>query len=365
MIKYLGSKRALVPLIQAPRERGCRSLSACDLFAGTTRVGQALRRLGLDGALQRSRHLLGRARPGLHRRRRHASTGLRLARDPRRALGRSRAATATSARFSAAGRAISSLTTGAASTRSATRSSGYALRRSSGASCSPRCSRRPTGSTARPVCRWPTSRVGAALAQRARAAPARARSTGPAGQRQLPRRERRSPASSTSTSSTSTRPTTSTRSSPTTTSGRRSCAGTLPATYGVAAQAGRLPRAQERLQLARRRAGGARRADREPARALADRLGERRGLPLARSGDRASARRARRRVARIDVDAKRYVGRRSASTTPPENGRRRLASAKPRAPVPRRPRPRLVEAARRGGSGRRPRGRGEREDETA
>jgi len=47
MIKYIGSKRTLVPLI-----RLVASLlpvrSACDLFAGTTRVGQALRGLGLD-----------------------------------------------------------------------------------------------------------------------------------------------------------------------------------------------------------------------------------------------------------------------------------------------------------------------------
>jgi adenine-specific DNA-methyltransferase len=46
VIKYLGSKRTLVPLI----ERVVAQLpvrSACDLFAGTTRVGQALRRQGL------------------------------------------------------------------------------------------------------------------------------------------------------------------------------------------------------------------------------------------------------------------------------------------------------------------------------
>ncbi len=46
MIKYLGSKRALVPLI---RETVLRLpvRSVCDLFAGTTRVGQALREAGL------------------------------------------------------------------------------------------------------------------------------------------------------------------------------------------------------------------------------------------------------------------------------------------------------------------------------
>jgi len=47
MIKYIGSKRTLVPLI-----RLAASLlpvrTACDLFAGTTRVGQALRGLGFE-----------------------------------------------------------------------------------------------------------------------------------------------------------------------------------------------------------------------------------------------------------------------------------------------------------------------------
>ncbi|MDE3070460.1 MAG: DNA adenine methylase [Acidobacteriota bacterium] len=46
MVKYIGSKRLLVPVI----ERLARRLpitTACDLFAGTTRVGQGLRRAGL------------------------------------------------------------------------------------------------------------------------------------------------------------------------------------------------------------------------------------------------------------------------------------------------------------------------------
>ncbi len=47
MIKYLGSKRRLVPLIQ--RIVGELPVStACDLFAGTTRVGQGLRRIGIE-----------------------------------------------------------------------------------------------------------------------------------------------------------------------------------------------------------------------------------------------------------------------------------------------------------------------------
>ena len=46
MIKYLGSKRTLVPRIERI-VRGLPVASAADLFAGTTRVAQALRRLGL------------------------------------------------------------------------------------------------------------------------------------------------------------------------------------------------------------------------------------------------------------------------------------------------------------------------------
>jgi adenine-specific DNA-methyltransferase len=46
VIKYIGSKRTLVPLIAAVAGR-LPVRTACDLFAGTTRVGQALRGLGL------------------------------------------------------------------------------------------------------------------------------------------------------------------------------------------------------------------------------------------------------------------------------------------------------------------------------
>jgi adenine-specific DNA-methyltransferase len=46
LIKYIGSKRTLVPLIASVAAR-LPVKTACDLFAGTTRVGQALRRLGL------------------------------------------------------------------------------------------------------------------------------------------------------------------------------------------------------------------------------------------------------------------------------------------------------------------------------
>jgi adenine-specific DNA-methyltransferase len=47
VIKYIGSKRTLVPLIRAVAAQLPVRI-ACDLFAGTTRVGQALRALGLE-----------------------------------------------------------------------------------------------------------------------------------------------------------------------------------------------------------------------------------------------------------------------------------------------------------------------------
>lgn len=47
MVKYIGSKRTLVPLISQVAAR-LPVQTACDLFAGTTRVGQAFRRLGLE-----------------------------------------------------------------------------------------------------------------------------------------------------------------------------------------------------------------------------------------------------------------------------------------------------------------------------
>ena len=45
MIKYIGSKRAIVPMLEGLARRLPIS-SVCDLFAGTTRVGQAFRRAG-------------------------------------------------------------------------------------------------------------------------------------------------------------------------------------------------------------------------------------------------------------------------------------------------------------------------------
>jgi adenine-specific DNA-methyltransferase len=46
VIKYLGSKRTLVPLL-SELARALPIRTACDLFAGTTRVGQAFRRAGV------------------------------------------------------------------------------------------------------------------------------------------------------------------------------------------------------------------------------------------------------------------------------------------------------------------------------
>jgi adenine-specific DNA-methyltransferase len=47
VIKYIGSKRTLVPLIEQVVAR-LPVATACDLFAGTTRVGQGMRRAGLE-----------------------------------------------------------------------------------------------------------------------------------------------------------------------------------------------------------------------------------------------------------------------------------------------------------------------------
>src|SRR5689334_11498675 len=46
MVKYIGSKRALVPAIEQLARR-LPIETVCDVFAGTTRVGQSLRQAGL------------------------------------------------------------------------------------------------------------------------------------------------------------------------------------------------------------------------------------------------------------------------------------------------------------------------------
>lgn len=47
MIKYIGSKRTLIPLLEKVVAR-LPVRTACDLFAGTTRAGQGMRRVGLE-----------------------------------------------------------------------------------------------------------------------------------------------------------------------------------------------------------------------------------------------------------------------------------------------------------------------------
>ena len=63
MIKYIGSKRLLVPLItQIATQAG--ATTACDMFAGTTRVGQGLKRAGMrvdSNDLASYSEVLGRA----------------------------------------------------------------------------------------------------------------------------------------------------------------------------------------------------------------------------------------------------------------------------------------------------------------
>ena len=122
MIKYLGSKRALAQAIA----RGAPAIgarTAADLFAGTTRVGQALRPAGIevvsnDTAAYSEAFGLAyvAAGPDVDR--------LRIRRLLRRPSARSRPSTATSPRRSAAGRATSGPRTGCGSTPPATRSTG-------------------------------------------------------------------------------------------------------------------------------------------------------------------------------------------------------------------------------------------------
>ena len=207
--------------------------TACDLFAGTTRVGQALRTLGLavhSNDLATYSEALGQAyivADSTHRPGRGSSA------HPGRAVGARRPRRLVHRGVLPPRRGTSSRRTGRGSRRFARRSTGTACRRSSGLCSSPRCSRPPTGSTARPASRWrtssrgrrartTTSRCGCRTRSRARRAPS------PVSMRTSSRRP------STSTSSTSTLPTTSTRSSPTTTCGRPSMRWDAPETYGVA-----------------------------------------------------------------------------------------------------------------------------------
>ena len=144
-VAYRSASDDQVHRIEAPPRAGARrsrvavgARSALDLFTGTTRVAQELKRAG---------HARDRGRLRALRRGVRARATSRLdARDGRRRGARRRAAptsrhapgaTATSPRRSACSRASSSRTTGAGSTRSATRSSATTASRR----CIPCCSR--------------------------------------------------------------------------------------------------------------------------------------------------------------------------------------------------------------------------------
>ena len=234
MIKYLGSKRRLVPVlarsVRGGRRRAPRSTSS-------PAPPGSRRRSSRRGAVRhRGRHraLLRGVRPDLRRHRRHRG---RQRRRPRRASttsSRCPASPATSPRRSASGRGSSSRSTARASTRSATRiardyagSPLYPILLTSLIEAADRVDS-TTGVQMAYVKQWaprsyqPLDAAGPAAARRRR----------PRGARRRARAGGDGAASS--ISPTSTRPTTSTATSPTTTCGRRSSRGTRPTHYGVA-----------------------------------------------------------------------------------------------------------------------------------
>ena len=132
MIKYIGSKRTLVPLISSVAAR-LPVTSACDLFAGTTRVGQALRGLGLavhSNDLATYSEAIGQAYIVADGTLDRARLGAILA-ELSALEGREGYFTEAFCR----GRATSSPETAPGSTRSATRSTATRSRRSSAAFC--------------------------------------------------------------------------------------------------------------------------------------------------------------------------------------------------------------------------------------
>ena len=335
VIKYIGSKRLLVPLIRRVAER-LPVRTACDLFAGTTRVGQALRGLGLvvhSNDLATYSEALGQA---------YIAAGESVDRVRLAAILRELSALegrdgyfteafCRQARYFQPhnGRRIDAI-------RDAI--DGYDLSE---------VERGIVLTSLLEAADRVDSTTGLQMAYLKSWAPRSHERAGasPAGPRHRARRAPSagwtrtcSPRSSTSTSSTSIRRTTSTRTSRTTTSGRRSSAGT-PRALRHRQQAGRLPRAEEPLQLEAAGAGGAGRALRRAARALAARLGQRRGVPRHAGAPRAACRARVRRPDRHRGQAVRGCPDRHLQPGGRE-GRQRLAAAQPRAPVRRRARPR-------------------------
>ena len=180
MVKYLGSKRGLVPLI-GELARRIPARTACDLFAGTTRVGQELRRAGLvvhSNDLATYSEAFGQAYI--------AADESTLDRDRLRGLlaelaalpGRDGYVTRTfceEARFFQPhnGRRIDAIRD---AIDELDRHAGRARRAAHVA-----CSRRPTASTPPAACRWPTSSGGRRARTATSSCASPRRSPGPAG----------------------------------------------------------------------------------------------------------------------------------------------------------------------------------------
>ena len=248
VIKYLGSKRLLAPLI-GDAAQALQARTAADLFAGTTRVGQALRRRGIS-ALQRHRRLQRGLR---HRLPGGESTGGGWRGCSQRCAPLPRAAGTSPAR-SASRPATSTPTT---ARRSTAQGGGRPARpRPVGARAAadePDRGGRPGRLDGRRADGVPQA-MGAAGAAAARAARA-GRVPGPRGHRACGATPTSWPASSTvSTSRTSTRPTTSTPTSRTTTCGRPSTGATSPTTTASPASASTAARPSPPTTPAGRRA---------------------------------------------------------------------------------------------------------------
>ena len=336
MIKYLGSKRTLAQAIAAGASAiGART--AADLFAGTTRVGQALRTAGIevvsnDTAAYSEAFGLAyvAAGPGVDR----------LAHPPAPAptsqalppvdgyvtetfCRRSRYFRPENGmRIDAVRDEIDRLDLDPVDARHPAHE--------------PRRSRRPGRLDGRRADGLPEA-VGAAGGQRARAARARGRRR--AGRPGRPRRrQRRSGRSSTaSTWPTSTRRTTSTPISATTTCGRRSCAGTRPTTTASPASASTAGRGRAPTTCARQALAALDRPDRAAPRPGSSSRSRTRASTGRTRSRRCSPARPRRRGRRSAAALRRRPDRHPRPVRPP--GRHRLAPREHGAPVRLRPRP--------------------------